>query len=44
MGLIKNDVAPAKINGVYGYVNSKFEKLSEFAWDDATQINDGLGQ
>ena len=43
MGLINNDVAPAKINGVYGYVNSKFEKLSEFAWDDATQINDGLG-
>lgn len=43
LGILTDDIAPAKINGKYGYVNEKFEHLSEFQWDEATQIQDGIG-
>lgn len=43
LGILNNQIAPAKINGKYGYVSDTFEHLSDFVWDDATEINDGLG-
>ena len=43
VGILTDDIAPAKIDGKYGYVNAQFEHLSDFQWDDATQIQDGIG-
>lgn len=43
LGILCNDIAPAKINGKYGYVNVKFEELSPFVWEDATVIQNGFG-
>lgn len=43
LGILTDHIAPAKINGKYGYVNEKFEHLSEFQWDGATQIQDEIG-
>lgn len=43
LGVLCNGVAPAKINGKYGYVNMKFEEQSAFDWDGATVIQNGFG-
>lgn len=43
LGVLCNEMAPAKINGKYGYINVKFEELSSFLWDDATVIQNGFG-
>jgi tetratricopeptide (TPR) repeat protein len=43
LGIICNDIAPAKINGKYGYINVKFEEQSPFEWDGATVIQNGFG-
>lgn len=43
LGVLCNDMAPAKINGKYGYINVKFEELSPFEWDGATVIQNGFG-
>lgn len=43
LGILTDNIAPAKIAGTYGYVNAQFEHLSDFQWDDATQIQDGIG-
>ena len=43
LGILTNNIAPAKLDGKYGYVDSKFQHLSDFSWDAATQIQDGLG-
>jgi len=43
LGVICNGVAPAKINGTYGYINVKFEEQSPFAWDGATVIQNDFG-
>lgn len=42
LGNLGGGVAPAKINGKYGYVNSRFEPQSEFEWDGATAMQDGF--
>ena len=36
-------VAPAKINGGYGYIDTHFTPLTDFEWDNATGISDGAG-
>lgn len=43
LGVLTDNMAPAKLNGKYGYVDSGFQHLSDFAWDASTQIQDGLG-
>lgn len=43
LGVLCNGVAPAKINGSYGYINEKFEELSNFQWEDATVIQNQVG-
>lgn len=42
LGVLEDNVAPAKINGKYGYINGKFEELSPFDWDDATAMKKGI--
>lgn len=42
LGTLTGGAAPVKANGKYGYVNEKFELLSELAWDGATQLQNGL--
>ena len=43
LGALNNNVAAAKINGKYGYIDQKFHELTEFEWDGATGIADNLG-
>lgn len=43
LGVICNGIAPAKINGKYGYINEKFQEQTSFAWDGATVIQNGFG-
>lgn len=38
IGILINDVACAKINGKYGYINRKFDELSSFEWDKASAL------
>lgn len=42
LGNLGSGVAPAKIDGKYGYVNSRFEPQSGFEWDGATTMQDGF--
>lgn len=43
LGILCNGMAPAKINGKYGYVDGTFRELSSFGWDGATVIQNGFG-
>ncbi|NBH33140.1 hypothetical protein D3Z58_06155 [Clostridiaceae bacterium] len=43
LGVLCNGMAPAKINGNYGYINERFEELSPFVWEKATVIQNGFG-
>lgn len=43
LGPLNGNVAAAKINGKYGYIDQRFHELSEFQWDGATGITDNLG-
>jgi len=43
LGVLCQGVAPAKINGKYGYINEEFKELTSFVWDDATVIRNGIG-
>ncbi|MEY8338322.1 WG repeat-containing protein [Lachnospiraceae bacterium 62-35] len=43
LGVFCSDVAPAKINGKYGYIDNKFHQVSPFEWDGATVIQNKLG-
>lgn len=36
-------IAPAKINGGYGYIDTHFTPLTAFEWENATGISDGAG-
>lgn len=42
LGVLEDNIAPAKINGKYGYINGKFEELSPFSWDGATAMKEGI--
>lgn len=43
LGPLSGNVAAAKINGKYGYIDSQFHELCEFQWDGATGIAGDLG-
>ena len=43
IGVFCSGVAPAKINGKYGYIDNKFHPVSDFQWDGATVIQNKLG-
>ena len=43
LGTISGGIAPAKINGKYGYINAKFEEQSPFQWDGASVMKNGIG-
>lgn len=43
LGVLEDNIAPAKINGKWGYINGKFEEISPFSWDDATAMKKGIG-
>lgn len=43
LGVLCDGIAPAKINGGYGYINEKFEEQTSFDWDAVTVIEHGVG-
>ncbi len=42
LGVLEDNIAPAKVNGKYGYLNGRFEEISPFSWDGATVMKNGI--